>query len=106
VQAILLRPADGWHSGGIGVVRLRDVAKVHGQGRAALRVLDALDLDVEAGELIAVTGRSDRPIVRARLPFASGHPWTRPQGFRRRASTIPAPGRSDEGIAADRFCSS
>ena len=40
------------------VVRLRRVVKVHGEGRAALRVLDGLDLDVEAGELVAVTGRS------------------------------------------------
>jgi len=31
------------------VVRLRRVVKVHGEGRAALRVLDGLDLDVEAG---------------------------------------------------------
>ena len=40
------------------VVRLRRVAKVHVEGHAALRVLDGLDLDVEAGELVAVTGRS------------------------------------------------
>ena len=43
------------------VVRLRRVVKVHGEGRAALRVLDGLDLDVEAGELVAVTGRSATP---------------------------------------------
>jgi ABC-type lipoprotein export system ATPase subunit len=42
----------------MGVVRVRDVVKVHGTGRAALRVLDGLDLDLEAGELVAVTGRS------------------------------------------------
>ena len=40
------------------VVRLRSVVKVHGEGRAALRVLDGLDLDLEPGELVAVTGRS------------------------------------------------
>jgi ABC-type lipoprotein export system ATPase subunit len=40
------------------VVRLRGVVKTHGEGRAALRVLDGLDLDLEAGELVAVTGRS------------------------------------------------
>ena len=40
------------------VVRLRDVVKTHGEGRAALRVLDGLDLDLDAGELVAVTGRS------------------------------------------------
>lgn len=39
-------------------MRLRGVVKVHGEGRAALRVLDGLDLEVEAGELVAVTGRS------------------------------------------------
>jgi ABC-type lipoprotein export system ATPase subunit len=43
----------------VGVVAgLRQVVKVHGEGRAALRVLDGLDLDVQAGELVAVTGRS------------------------------------------------
>jgi ABC-type lipoprotein export system ATPase subunit len=40
------------------VAGLRQVVKVHGQGRAALRVLDGLDLEVRAGELVAVTGRS------------------------------------------------
>ncbi len=40
------------------MVRLRDVVKTHGEGRAALRVLDGLDLDLSAGELVAVTGRS------------------------------------------------
>jgi ABC-type lipoprotein export system ATPase subunit len=42
----------------VAVVRLRDVVKTHGEGRAALRVLDGLDLDLDAGELVAVTGRS------------------------------------------------
>jgi len=59
---ILLLLADGAgrrHSDHVGVVAgLRGVVKVHGQGRAALRVLDGLDLDVGAGELVAVTGRS------------------------------------------------
>ena len=40
------------------VVRARGVVKVYGQGRAAVRVLDGLDLDVHSGELVAVTGRS------------------------------------------------
>ena len=31
---------------------------MYGGGRAALRVLDGLDLDLHAGELVAVTGRS------------------------------------------------
>jgi ABC-type lipoprotein export system ATPase subunit len=40
------------------VVRARGVVKVYGQGRAAVRILDGLDLDLHAGELVAVTGRS------------------------------------------------
>jgi ABC-type lipoprotein export system ATPase subunit len=43
----------------VGVVAsARGVVKVYGQGRAALRILDGLDLDLHAGELVAVTGRS------------------------------------------------
>jgi ABC-type lipoprotein export system ATPase subunit len=34
------------------------VVKVYGQGHAALRILDGLDLDLLSGELVAVTGRS------------------------------------------------
>jgi ABC-type lipoprotein export system ATPase subunit len=34
------------------------VVKVYGQDRVALRVLDGLDVDVHAGELVAITGRS------------------------------------------------
>jgi ABC-type lipoprotein export system ATPase subunit len=40
------------------VVRARGLVKVYGQGRAAVRILDGLDLDLQAGELVAVTGRS------------------------------------------------
>ena len=40
------------------VVRARGVTKTFGQGRAARRVLDGVDLDVAAGELVAVVGRS------------------------------------------------
>jgi ABC-type lipoprotein export system ATPase subunit len=40
------------------VVRARGLVKVYGQGRAAVRILDGLDLDLHAGELAAVTGRS------------------------------------------------
>jgi ABC-type lipoprotein export system ATPase subunit len=40
------------------VARARGVVKVYGRGRGATRVLDELDLDVHAGELVAVTGRS------------------------------------------------
>ena len=40
------------------VVSARGLVKVYGQGRAALRVLDGLDLYLHSGELVAVTGRS------------------------------------------------
>jgi ABC-type lipoprotein export system ATPase subunit len=40
------------------VVRVRAVTKGFGTGRAARRVLDGVDLDVERGELAAVVGRS------------------------------------------------
>jgi len=34
------------------------LVKAYGQGRAALRILDGLDLDLQGGELVAITGRS------------------------------------------------
>ncbi len=40
------------------VVRARGLVKTFGEGRAARRVLDGADLDVEAGEVVAVRGRS------------------------------------------------
>jgi ABC-type lipoprotein export system ATPase subunit len=40
------------------VVRARGVSKAFGQGRALRRVLHGADLDVAAGELVAVVGRS------------------------------------------------
>ena len=40
------------------VASARGVVKAYGQGRAALRILDGLDLDLHTGELVAVTGRS------------------------------------------------
>ena len=40
------------------VVRARGLVKTFGQGRAARRVLDGADLDVTAGEIVAVLGRS------------------------------------------------
>jgi len=40
------------------VVTARNLVKTVGEGRAARRVLDGLDLDVEPGELVAVFGRS------------------------------------------------
>jgi ABC-type lipoprotein export system ATPase subunit len=40
------------------VVRARGLVKTYGRGRAAVRVLDGADVDVAAGELVAVFGRS------------------------------------------------
>jgi ABC-type lipoprotein export system ATPase subunit len=48
----------GPHSTPSVVLRARGLAKVHGSGRAARRVLDGVDLDVRAGELVAIVGRS------------------------------------------------
>jgi ABC-type lipoprotein export system ATPase subunit len=39
-------------------VRAHGLVKSFGEGRAARRVLDAVDLEVEAGEVVAVLGRS------------------------------------------------
>ena len=40
------------------IVSARGLVKSYGRGRAARRVLDGADLDVDAGELVAVVGRS------------------------------------------------
>jgi ABC-type lipoprotein export system ATPase subunit len=40
------------------VLTARGLRKVHGRGRAARVVLDAVDLDVRPGELVAIVGRS------------------------------------------------
>jgi ABC-type lipoprotein export system ATPase subunit len=43
----------------VGVVAsARGVVKAYGEGRTELRVLDGVDLELETGELVAVTGRS------------------------------------------------
>src|SRR4051812_7150706 len=42
----------------VGIVRARGVVKTFGAGAAARRVLDGADLDVDAGEIVAVVGRS------------------------------------------------
>ena len=46
-------PWSRWRSS-----RARGLVKTFGEGRAARRVLDGADLDVEAGEIVAVLGRS------------------------------------------------
>jgi ABC-type lipoprotein export system ATPase subunit len=40
------------------VLRARGLVKVHGSGRGRRRILDGVDLDVHAGELVAIVGRS------------------------------------------------
>jgi ABC-type lipoprotein export system ATPase subunit len=40
------------------VLRARGLVKVHGAGRGERRILDGVDLDVRAGELVAIVGRS------------------------------------------------
>lgn len=40
------------------VVRGAQLVKTHGAGRAAVRVLDGVDVEVAAGEVVAVVGRS------------------------------------------------
>jgi len=40
------------------LVRARGLVKAYGEGRAAVRVLDGADLDVDRGELVAIVGRS------------------------------------------------
>src|SRR3954454_17642502 len=40
------------------LLRAQGLVKVHGSGRGARRILDGAALDVERGELVAITGRS------------------------------------------------
>jgi ABC-type lipoprotein export system ATPase subunit len=40
------------------VLQARGLVKVHGAGRGERRILDGVDLDVQAGELLAIVGRS------------------------------------------------
>ncbi len=40
------------------LIRLRRVTKVYGVGQAALRALDAVDLDIEQGDFVAIMGPS------------------------------------------------
>lgn len=38
------------------LIRLRGVTRHYGQGQALVRALDGVDLDIEAGEFVAVMG--------------------------------------------------
>ncbi len=40
------------------LIRLRGVSRVYGEGAAQLRALDAVDLDVQAGDFVAIMGPS------------------------------------------------
>ncbi len=40
------------------IARASDLVKTYGAGRSAVRILDSLDLELEAGEVVAVVGRS------------------------------------------------
>jgi ABC-type lipoprotein export system ATPase subunit len=42
----------------VGIVAADGVVKTYGEGRAARRVLDGVDLEVGAGEIVAILGRS------------------------------------------------
>jgi ABC-type lipoprotein export system ATPase subunit len=42
----------------MGIVAAEGVVKTYGEGRAARRVLDGVDLEVRAGEIVAILGRS------------------------------------------------
>jgi ABC-type lipoprotein export system ATPase subunit len=48
----------GLHPTSQAVLRARGLVKVHGSGRGQRRILDGVDLDVRAGELVAIVGRS------------------------------------------------
>jgi putative ABC transport system ATP-binding protein len=43
---------------GAPLLSLRSVVKIYGEGDAAVRALDGVDLDIESGELVAITGPS------------------------------------------------
>ena len=40
------------------LIRLRKVSKIYGEGQAALKALDGVDLDIAAGEFVAIMGPS------------------------------------------------
>jgi putative ABC transport system ATP-binding protein len=51
-------PTSDAGSRGAPLLSLRGVTKVYGQGGAAMRALDGVDLDIGAGEFVAITGAS------------------------------------------------
>jgi putative ABC transport system ATP-binding protein len=50
-------PTDG-RAAASPLLSLRGVTKIYGQGGAAVRALDGVDLDVSSGEFVAITGAS------------------------------------------------
>ncbi len=46
------------NAAGAALIRLRGITKVYGQGQAALSALKGIDLDISAGEFVAVMGPS------------------------------------------------
>ncbi len=51
-------PGDAGEGGIPPLLSLRHVTKVYGSGGAAVRALDGIDLDVQPGEFVAITGAS------------------------------------------------
>jgi putative ABC transport system ATP-binding protein len=49
---------DGTPAAAPPLIRLRGVTKVYGEGQAALTALDAIDVDIDAGDFVAIMGPS------------------------------------------------
>ncbi|MDO8386338.1 MAG: ATP-binding cassette domain-containing protein, partial [Polaromonas sp.] len=43
---------------GLPLIRLRNITKVYGEGATALQALKGVDLDIEAGDFVAIMGPS------------------------------------------------
>ena len=72
------------------VVAAERVVKTYGEGRAARRVLDGASLHVQAGEVVAILGRSGHRQVDAAAPDRRARPAGRGRRSRSRASASPA----------------